>query len=35
MGDKRREYQLTIVLTYCDEDFLGVINAFRVKEKKS
>ena len=23
-----------IVLTYCDEDFLGVINAFRVKEKK-
>ena len=23
-----------IVLTYGDEDFLGVINAFRVKEKK-
>jgi hypothetical protein len=23
-----------IVLTYCDEDFLGVINVFRVKEKK-
>ena len=24
-----------IVLTYCEEDFLGVINAFRVKEIKS
>ena len=24
-----------IVLTYCDEDFLGVINAFRVEEKTS
>jgi hypothetical protein len=24
-----------IVLTYCDEDFLGVVNAFRVKEKTS
>ncbi len=24
-----------VVLTYCDEDFLGVINAFRVKEKTS
>jgi hypothetical protein len=23
-----------IVLTYCEEDFLGVINVFRVKEKK-
>jgi hypothetical protein len=23
-----------IVLTYCEEDFLGVINAFRVKEMK-
>jgi hypothetical protein len=23
-----------IVLTYCEEDFLGVINAFRVEEKK-
>lgn len=24
-----------IVLTYGEEDFLGVVNAFRVKEKKS
>lgn len=24
-----------IILTYSDEDFLGVVNAFRVKEKKS
>jgi hypothetical protein len=24
-----------IVLTYTDENFLGVVNAFRVKEKKS
>ena len=23
-----------IILTYCEEDFLGVINAFRVKERK-
>ena len=23
-----------IVITYCEEDFLGVINVFRVKEKK-
>jgi hypothetical protein len=23
-----------VVLTYCEEDFLGVINVFRVKEKK-
>lgn len=22
-----------IILTYCEEDFLGVINAFRIKEK--
>jgi hypothetical protein len=29
---KEKSYRL--VLTYCDEDFLGVINAFRVKEKK-
>jgi hypothetical protein len=23
-----------VILTYCEEDFLGVINAFRVKENK-
>ena len=29
---KSKKYRL--VLTYCDEDFLGVVNVFRVKEKK-
>ena len=30
---QRKAYR--IILTYCEEDFLGVVNAFRVKEKKS
>ncbi len=30
-----QEKSYRLILTYCDEDFLGVINAFRVKEKKS
>jgi hypothetical protein len=29
---KNKKYRL--VLTYCEEDFLGVVNVFRVKEKK-
>ena len=29
-----RSKKYRIILTYCEEDFLGVINVFRVKERK-
>ena len=31
---KWEEKSYRLVLTYCHESFLGVVNAFRVKEKK-